>query len=364
MTTSHSEQTPRRVRVLVADDSDLMRSLLVEIISSSMDFKVVGEARTGYEAIRMLHELNPDVVTLDLEMPDLGGLETLGYIMSEAPRPVIIVSSHVGDMAGPAVTALEYGAVELVAKPAGDEARDVDILGDRLMDALRAASAATVANLGMRRRAEGETRHASLPAGNREAARAAVAIAASTGGPRALAEIIPKLPAKLPCAVLIVQHMPAAFTKAFADRLGTLGEIPVHEGVDGELVRTGCVYVAPGGHHMSLKRTADGIVIALEDSDPVWGVRPAADILFNAVAQHFGPASGGVVLTGMGRDGAAGLRAIHDVGGWTAVQDAESCVVYGMPKAAAQYADDEVSVDEVAEAVALRSAFISRKRRR
>lgn len=350
--------------MLVADDSDLMRSLIVEIIGSSMDFRVVGEARTGYEAIRLLHELNPDVVTLDLQMPDLGGLETLGYIMSEAPRPVIIVSSHVGDTAGPALMALEYGAVELVAKPAGDEARDVDILGDRLMDALRAAAAATVTNLQMRRQVAGAARARPRLDGSREAARSAVAIAASTGGPRALTEIIPKLPATLPCAVLIVQHMPAAFTKAFAERLGMLGEIPVHEGIDGELVCAGCAYVAPGGVHMSLKRTPEGIVIALEDSDPVWGVRPAADILFNAVALHFGPASGGVVLTGMGRDGAAGLRAIHDVGGWTAVQDAESCVVYGMPKAAAQYADDEVSVDEVAEALALRSAFISRKRRR
>ncbi|HUP88503.1 MAG TPA: chemotaxis-specific protein-glutamate methyltransferase CheB [Longimicrobiales bacterium] len=359
--TSFSETIARKTRVLVADDSDLMRSLLVEIIGSSMDFRVVAEARTGYEAIRLLHEVNPDVVTLDLQMPDLGGLDTLGYIMSEAPRPVIIVSSHVADQAKPALDALEYGALDVVAKPAGDEARDVDILGDRLMDALRAAASASVGNLQMRRRVDGVLKSDSKIHGK---ARSAIAIAASTGGPRALAEVVPRLPAALPSAILIVQHMPATFTKAFAERLASLSAAPVKEAVDGEIIQAGTVYIAPGGVHMSLKRTADGIAISLEDTDPLWGVRPAADILFNAVAKHFGPASAGVVLTGMGRDGADGLRAIHEVGGWTAVQDAESCVVYGMPRAAAQYADDEISIEQVAEAVAMRSLHIARKRRR
>lgn len=357
-----SSSPTRKTRVLVADDSDLMRSLLIEIINSSMDFRVVAEARTGYEAIRMLHEFNPDVVTLDLQMPDLGGLETLGYIMSEAPRPVIVVSSHVKDMTEPALLALEYGALDVVAKPAGDDTRDVDLLGDRLMDALRAATTARVANLKMRRRITGQTPvvRATFDEGY---ARAAIAIAASTGGPRALTEIIPKLPAELPAAVLVVQHMPATFTRAFAERLDGLSQMPVSEAVDGEVVQSGHVYLAPGGLHMSLKRTVDGVVIALEDSEPLWGVRPAADILFAAVALHFGPASGGVVLTGMGRDGAEGLRAIRDVGGWTAVQDQESCVVYGMPKAAAQYAGEEVSIDGVAETVSLRSRLIARRRR-
>ena len=360
--TSFSDTVNRKTRVLVADDSDLMRSLLVEIIGSSMDFRVVGEARTGYEAIRILHEVNPDVVTLDLEMPDLGGLETLGYIMSEAPRPVIIVSSHVADMAKPALDALEYGALDVVAKPAGDEARDVDVLGDRLMDALRAATAASLPNLRAQRRAIGTVKTDGKA--EKGAARSAIAIAASTGGPRALAEIIPRLPAALPSAILIVQHMPATFTKAFSERLAGLSDAPVKEAEHGEPVLAGSVYVAPGGKHMSLQRGTDGITIMLDEvTDPLWGVRPAADILFNAVAKHFGPASGGVVLTGMGRDGAEGLRAIKEVGGWTAVQDANSCVVYGMPRAAAQYADDEVSVDQVAETVAMHSLAISRKRR-
>jgi two-component system chemotaxis response regulator CheB len=348
------------MRVLVADDSDLMRGLLVEIIDGSMDFRVVGEARTGYEAIRLLHELNPDIVTLDLQMPDLGGLETLGYIMSEAPRPVIVVSSHVKDMTEPALQSLEYGALDIVAKPAGDQARDVDILADRLMDALRAATAASVGNLRMRPRPAGLI--TPVKVGAQAGARCAIAIAASTGGPRALTDIVPKLPAGLPAAILVVQHMPAGFTKAFSDRLAKLSAVPVKEAEEGDVVRAGCVYIAPGGRHMSLRRAPEGVVVTLHDADPLWGVRPAADYLFNAVAEHFGPASGGIVLTGMGRDGADGLRAIREVGGWTAVQDAETSVIYGMPKAAAKYADEEVAIEEVAAALTARSAVVARKR--
>jgi two-component system, chemotaxis family, protein-glutamate methylesterase/glutaminase len=358
-----SDPALRKTRVLVADDSDLMRNLLVEIIDSSMDFRVVGEARTGFEVIRLLHEINPDVVTLDLQMPDLGGLDTLGYIMSEAPRPVIVVSSHVNDMTRAAIQALEYGALDIVAKPAGDDARDVDILGDRLMDALRASVGATVANLTMRSATDPGAAHSPRVAAQHRSARSAIGIAASTGGPRALTEIVPRLPEGLPSAILVVQHMPATFTRAFAERLSMLSTVPVKEAVDGETVRAGCVYIAPGGVHMGLKRTAEGIAIGLHNSDPLWGVRPAADVLFNAVALHFGPASGGVVLTGMGRDGADGLRAIREVGGWTAVQDSQSSVIYGMPKAAAQYADDVVPVDKVAEVVASNSLVIARKRR-
>ncbi|MGQ0562660.1 MAG: chemotaxis protein CheB, partial [Gemmatimonadota bacterium] len=264
---SFSESGLRKARVLVADDSDLMRSLLSEIINSSMDFRVVGEARTGYEAIRLLHELNPDVVTLDLQMPDLGGLDTLGYIMSEAPRPVIVVSSHVKDMTEPALQALDFGALEIVAKPAGDEARDVDILGDRLMDALRAALAASISNLKMRRRVDGGSGPAVNIGPQQERARCAVAIAASTGGPRALTDIVPRLPAGLPAAILIVQHMPPTFTRAFSDRLASLSAVPVKEAEPGDLVRSGCVYIAQGGHHMALKRTSEGVVITLDDSE-------------------------------------------------------------------------------------------------
>lgn len=340
-----------------------MRNLLVEIITDSMDFRVVGQAQTGYEAIKLVHELNPDIVTLDLQMPDLGGLGTLGYIMSETPRPVVVVSAYVSDRtAGPALQALEYGAVEIVSKPAGDQRRAVDILSNRLLDALRAASQAQVANL----RVNNERTRAAKTDNYDESgvARSAIAIAASTGGPRALTEIIPQLPVGLPAAVLIVQHMPPGFTKPFAERLATLSTVPVMEADEGQIVQAGSVYIAPAGRHMSLKRTARGITIALTDGETIWGVKPAADVLFKAVAEHFGPASAGIVMTGMGRDGADGLRAIREVGGWTAVQNAASSVVYGMPKFAAQHADEELSLDEIAEAIATNSMNMARKRRR
>jgi two-component system chemotaxis response regulator CheB len=351
-------------RVLIVDDSELMLGVLADIIDAARGFRVIGRARTGYEAIRLVHEIDPDVVTLDLLMPDLGGLETLGYIMSEAPRPVIVVSAYVDeDTAQPALQALEYGALEIVAKPAGDHVRDVGTLSERLLNALHAANVAQVANLKMQPRVNGAAVDATRLASH-ENARCAIALAASTGGPRALTEIIPHLPADLPAAILIVQHMPAAFTGPLADRLASLSAVPVKEASDGDLLCAGTVYVAPGGLHMSLRRTADGIAVRLDNGPTVWGVRPAADVLFAAVAQHFGPACGGVVLTGMGRDGAEGLRAIREVGGWTAVQDIASSVVYGMPKTAAPYAVAEVAVDTAAAAIAAGSREIARKRDR
>ena len=195
-------------------------------------------------------------------------------------------------------------------------------------------------------------------------ARCAIGIAASTGGPRALSEIIPSLPVGLPTAFLIVQHMPHGFTRPFAERLATLSEIPVSEAYDGQIVRPGCAYVAPAGVHMGLRQTDEGVVISLQDGDAVWGVKPAADVLFRSIAEHYGAASGGVVLTGMGRDGADGLRAIRDAGGWTAVQDSESSVVYGMPRIASEHADEHFPLEKMAEAIAKTSFAIARKRKR
>lgn len=359
---SSFESAPRKARVLVVDDSELMRSLLTELIGDSMDFRVIGQAGNGYEAIRMIHELNPDIVTLDLEMPELGGLETLGYIMSEAPRPVIVVSSHVAEQAEPALKALEYGAVDIVLKPAGDSREEIDLLSDRLLDALRAATSVRIGNLAMKRTVK--RAGAPAPSAPTVSARSAIGIAASTGGPRALSEIVPRLPVGLPSAFLIVQHMPPGFTKPFAERLASLGDIPVSEAHDGQIIRAGNVYLAPAGSHMALRRTSDGIVAAIEGGESVWGVKPAADVLFKSLAEHFGPASGGVVLTGIGRDGSAGLRAIREVGGWTAVQDSATSVVYGMPRNASEHADDHLALADMANVMAAHSFIIARKRRR
>jgi two-component system chemotaxis response regulator CheB len=361
---------PSRRTVLVVDDSELMRAILSDIVNSTGTFTVVGEAETGYEAIRLVHELDPDIVTLDLEMPDLHGLDALGYIMSEVPRPVIIVSGQSQAMAEPMLNAIDYGALEFVAKPHGDEAREVDVLRARLLDALAAAANVSLANLRVQR-----TRRASARA-RRAAARQArlsgvepstpapcvIAIAASTGGPRALVEIVPELPPGLAGAVLIVQHMPPPFTRLFAERLDRLSPLPVREAVAGEILRAGEVYLAPGGVHLNLRRTYEGISVELDRSDPVWGVRPAADVMFGAVARHYGPRSLGVVLTGMGRDGAEGLRAIRDAGGWTAVQRVDTAVIPSMPRAAAPYAVAELDLGEIPGAVLERAATHARLR--
>jgi two-component system, chemotaxis family, protein-glutamate methylesterase/glutaminase len=326
----------RPLSVLVVEDSALMRILVTRLIDRSGEFEVVAQARTGYEAIRLVHEVDPDLITLDLEMPDLGGLDTLGYIMSETPRPVVILSAHSAAGAEPTMRALEYGAVDFVLKPAGDEEREVESLEARLLSALRAASAVRLANLPPRvRAARGGVRQAGAQA---TPANAVLAVAASTGGPRALLDTIGQLPAGLPAAVLVVQHMPARFTRSFAERLDALGHLPAREAEDGEPLLQSRVYVAPGGRHLVLERQEQEIRVALLDGPAVWGVKPAADETFRSVARHFGPRSVGVVLTGMGRDGAEGLRAIREVGGWTLAQDEETSVVFGMPRAAARYA--------------------------
>jgi two-component system chemotaxis response regulator CheB len=330
---SSSERPVRRV--LIADDSELMRSMLREQITHSGGFEIAGEAATGYQVIRMVHELDPDIITLDLAMPDLGGVDALDYVLSEAPRPVVIISAHDRSLADPALNAMVSGAVEFVAKPNGSSIEEAIAFRTRLYQALRAASVAHLLNLP--RRMQLHQAKARRPE-HAPAARCAVAIGASTGGPRALAEIVPRIVADVPAAVFIVQHMPPLFTSAFARRLDQMSALPVREAEQGEVVEEGVVYLARGGSHLDLQREAGVVSIVLSDDKPVWNVRPAADVLFRAVARTFGPASVGVVLTGMGRDGADGLRAIAEVGGSTLAQDEESSVIASMPRAAAPHA--------------------------
>lgn len=333
MSSSELNNPDGRPRVLVVDDSALMRRRIRDVIQGSGGFHVVGEAEDGYDAIRLVHELEPDIVTLDLQMPELGGLDALGYIMSEAPRPVVVLSAYAARDAESTLRALDLGAVDFVRKPGTEDAPES--LTRRLIPALRAASVARLSNLHVRMR-EREAPVQPTPATG-HAPNRVLAVAASTGGPRALSDLIPALPVDFP-PTLVVQHMPSGFTTHLAQRLQRLSRVCVQEAVDGERPVPGHVYVAPGGRHLSLRREAAGVALAVRDDAPVWGVRPSADILFAAVASHYGPRAAGAVLTGMGRDGAAGLRAIRAAGGWTVAQDADSSVVYGMPKAAAQHA--------------------------
>jgi len=340
-------RTPARRTVLVVDDSALMRRVVRDLLEGT-EFTVVGTARDGRDALDKLHRLDPDLLTLDVEMPRLGGLDVLGYVMSEVPRPVVMLSAYTTAGAEASLRALDMGAVDFVAKPGSRDAGDLDALGRRLLLALRAAARAELANV---RTAEARppsvaATHAAPVVGH--GAPVVVALAASTGGPRALLELIPRLPAGLDAAVVVVQHMPPDFTRSLAERLDALGPLPTREAAHGMPLEPGCVYVAPGDFHTRVHREPGGVAtFALSRGAPVWGVRPSADPLFASVAEAFGAAAVGLVLTGMGRDGADGLHAIRAAGGRTAAQDRNTSVVYGMPRAAAPAAGSVLPLLEV-----------------
>ncbi|HEX9937260.1 MAG TPA: chemotaxis response regulator protein-glutamate methylesterase [Longimicrobium sp.] len=364
---------PRPHTVLVVDDSAFMRRVITDILSQTPDFRVVGTARDGNDALRKVHQLDPDLVTMDVEMPGLDGLTALGYIMSETPRPVVMLSAYTTAGGDATMRALDYGAVDFVAKPGGTISLNMETVGDQLLDALRAAATANLAMIPVRvqrRVVEApapptvETGAAADPARRRpvaplrkkrrrapaagaETSEVAVAVAASTGGPRALAEMLPRIRVPLGAAVLVVQHMPPHFTRTFAERLDGLDGLPVTEAVDGEPVQRDHVYLAPGDFHMRVVRV-DGVPrIALSDEPTIWGVRPAADPLFRSVAEVYGARTVGVVLTGMGRDGAEGLREIVAAGGAGIAQDRRTSVIYGMPQAAGEVAQSILPLDEI-----------------
>lgn len=341
----------RKATVLVVDDSAFMRKLIADIIESSGEFHVVGTAGDGVEALQKIRALSPDIVTLDIEMPRLNGLQALEQIMAEMPRPVVMLSAA-GSELGNEMTlrALERGALEFVRKPSGPVSIDLSSVKERLMSALDAARAVNMRGIKEASPVINAVAHDESTAKSPDAATMVVAIAASTGGPRALAEIIPRLPEELGAAVVIVQHMPREFTRLLAERLHAMSEMWVAEAMDGKLLRENRVYVAPGGYHMTLSGTPGNASIQLKNTPPMWGVRPAADPLFFSVADTFGSAAIGVVLTGMGRDGAEGLKRIREAGGAAIVQDRESSIIYGMPQAAlaAAGADKVVAVNEIA----------------
>jgi len=319
------------VRVLVVDDSALMRKLIPQILATDDSIEVVGTAMDGNFGLKKIEELKPQVVTLDLEMPGMGGLDMLRAIMRKHRLPVIVVSSHSTQGASVTFQALSLGAFDFVAKPT-DVASRMQESGRELIAKIKAAAQSRglqIAN----DLPEPVRRRKAHAVANREATRI-VAIGVSTGGPQSLQYVLSQLPSDFPGCIVVVQHMPEGFTEMFARRLNESCALSIKEAQSGDVLHAGRVLICPGSRHLKVKRLPLGDVAVLSDEPRVSGHRPSADVLFKSVAEEFGPRGVGVIMTGMGDDGAHALGLIKVAGGTTIAQSEQSCVVFGMPKAA------------------------------
>jgi len=317
--------------VLVVDDSAFMRKTISTILNQADDIEVVATARNGMDGVQKVTDYHPDVITLDIEMPVLQGLDALGYIMSECPTPVVMLSAYTENGGELTMKALEYGAVDFVCKPSGPISLDLNIVGQELISKVRIAARVDVTRLTFLEVDKPRFIKHTVKVANEDVPKAVV-IASSTGGPRTLYEIIPKLPAGFPAAVLVVQHMTAGFTKSLAERLNNFSSLQVKEAEDGDVVLPGHVYIAPADFHMSLTNVGDRVLVALNKEPQRNSVRPAADVTMEAATKIYKEMCLGVVLTGMGRDGTEGGLAIKEAGGRVIAEDESSCVVFGMPK--------------------------------
>ncbi|CAM3744365.1 Protein-glutamate methylesterase/protein-glutamine glutaminase OS=Castellaniella defragrans (strain DSM / CCUG 39792 / 65Phen) OX=1437824 GN=cheB PE=3 SV=1 [Castellaniella denitrificans] len=344
----------KKIRVLCVDDSALVRSLMTEIINSQPDLEVVATAPDPLIARELIKQHNPDVLTLDVEMPRMDGLDFLERLMRLRPMPVVMVSSLTERNSEVTIRALELGAVDFVTKPKLGLRDGLIDYGDMIADKIRAAAHARLRPRPAQQ--AGETPRPRL-SGNFSTTEKLVMIGSSTGGTEAIRHVLEPLPVNSP-AIMITQHMPAGFTKSFVQRLDGLCAVQVHEAEDGQRVLPGHVYLAPGGvAHMKLARSGANYVVKLEYSDPVNRHRPSVDVLFHSAAQVAGKNAIGVILTGMGKDGAQGLLAMRQAGARTFAQDEASCVVFGMPREALLIgaAEEAVPLDELSERI-LKSA--------
>ncbi len=328
----------RKIRVLIVDDSALIRRLLSEMFDSQPDMETVGAASDPVVAREMIRTLDPDVITLDVEMPRMDGLEFLERLMRLRPTPVLMVSTLTEQGSDITLRALELGAVDFVTKPKLDIVRGMSEYVEEIADKIRAAARAKL------KRGVRSPARALPPIGARLAStEKLIVVGASTGGTEAIKDLLVSLPPDCP-AILIAQHMPEGFTTSFAKRLDSLSRLSVKEAQDGERILPGHAYIAPGHSHLLLKRSGANYVVQLSQSAPVNRHRPSVDVLFRSVAEFAGANSMGVILTGMGRDGAQGMLEMHRAGAYTFAQDEDSCVVFGMPREAIALG----GVDEVA----------------
>lgn len=370
----------QKTKLLVVDDSAFMRKLISDFFSDHLHIEVIGAARNGKDAIKKIEQLKPDVVTMDVEMPEMNGMEALKEIMQKYPLPVIMLSSTTKRGAENTLMAMEYGAVDFVAKPSGSISLDLHKIKDELVRKVEEASKVTVSKLKKPFRkstvANQKIRH---PFNNEESklknltrstvnidvpikktewsktSKKIILIGTSTGGPRALQEVITKIPANVGAPILIVQHMPAGFTKSLAARLDQLSEIDVKEAEQGDLLQKGTAYIAPGGYHLKLRKVGSSFAVVLDDQEPPRaGHRPSVDVMFEDVSQYSEFDKIAVIMTGMGYDGSKGLVSLKKTGNVTAIaESAETCIVYGMPKAAVetQLVDEVADVDDIAQTI-------------
>lgn len=330
------------IKVLVVDDSVFMRNIISDMISENNNIEIVGRARNGKEAVEMNVQLKPDVITMDIEMPIMNGLEALKKIMSDRPTKVIMVSSLTKEGAKETIEALNNGAFDFVPKPSGQISLDIRSVKEDLVSKIYAS---VDANLKILKKNMVETEiekvklkkfikdHDTVSSSKKQKI---VLIGISTGGPKALQSVIPQLPEDIDAPILIVQHMPPKFTKSLADRLDVLSNVRVKEAEDGDKLKKGVVYIAPGDYHMIVVQEGNDKIIRLNQQPPYSGHRPSVNIMFDSAAELYRSNIVAVIMTGMGGDGAEKLKKIRDYGGRTIGQDKDTCVVYGMPRVAAE----------------------------
>ena len=355
-----------KIRVIVVDDSALVRSLLSEIINRQSDMECIGTANDPLIAREMIREKNPDVITLDVEMPRMDGIDFLGRLMRLRPMPVVMISTLTERGAEVTMRALELGAVDFVAKPRVGLSSGLNELAAQIVDKIRVAAVAHVRRAPARSAAAivhpdagAATAPAPAPAASallgRVSTEKVICIGASTGGTEAIREVLIHMPADSP-AIVITQHMPPGFTTSFAARLNSLCQITVKEAVNGERILPGHAYIAPGGRQFYLARSGANYVAVVDDSPPVNRHKPSVEVLFKSAAAVVGRNAYGIMLTGMGGDGAAAMREMRDAGSYNYVQDEASCIVFGMPREAIAHgaADEVLPLTQIAGALVTR----------
>lgn len=358
-----------KIRVLIVDDSAYMCRVLQGIISADPQLEVVGTARDGRDAVALAESLRPDVITMDINMPHVDGLQATELIMSQHPRPIVIVSSESREGTASTLRALELGAIDFVPKPSSGVDLDMRNISEDLTRKIRMAAKVRVVRTATRSKlgtadVQPQAARPAQPATPGTASSNGgkfpmVIIAASTGGPAAVLRVVSSLPKDLPAAVFLVLHMPAAFTSQFALQLAEISQLPVKEAESNELVQPGTIYLCPGSHHLRLSPTGK---IQLDSGARIDGYRPCADVAFETIAAYARPLTVGVVLTGMGSDAAKGAKAVKSVGGYVIAQDEATSMIFGMPAEAIKLGgvDDVLSLDEIASAIEKRVAKINR----